>query len=186
MDYVEKTLSEADETSSENIDDTAPGRKPYRPVFLTSNAITLSDKVQIVIRFQGDAEKIHENYDFVHCTNYYLPGSQELNLNRAAMESLITKELIYQGSKYPVCSIIRTRKFLRKGWTINAGQYLKMCFQVSQLDLTDIKVLEDQLTGVDAAYFQEVIKYCKERMEKDDNFKVTVPYLVSIVDKIFG
>jgi len=72
------------------------------------------------------------------------------------------------------------------GWYINAGQILKMLFQISQLDLTDINVLEEQLTGVDAAYFFQVIEYCKKRQEEDKEFKVTVPYLCSIIDKIFG
>jgi len=72
------------------------------------------------------------------------------------------------------------------GWYINAGQILKMLFQISQLDLTDINVLEEQLTGVDAAYFCQVIEYCKKRQEEDKELKVTVPYLCSIIDKIFG
>ena len=40
----------------------------YRPRFITSNAITLSDKIQIVTRFYGNVEEIHKNYDFAHCT----------------------------------------------------------------------------------------------------------------------
>ena len=43
----------------------------YRPVFMSTNAITLSDKVQIVLRFYGQADQLHENYDFIHCTNYW-------------------------------------------------------------------------------------------------------------------
>lgn len=34
----------------------------YQPVYLSSNAITLSDKIQIVIRFYGNPEEIHSNY----------------------------------------------------------------------------------------------------------------------------
>jgi hypothetical protein len=56
-------------------------------------------------------------------------------LRAEALESILTKELRYVGSRYPLCSVIRTRKFLARGWTINAGQYVKMCFQISQLDL---------------------------------------------------
>ena len=37
----------------------------YRPVFLSQNAITLSDRMQIVIRFHGLPNQIHDNYDFV-------------------------------------------------------------------------------------------------------------------------
>ena len=182
--YVEKVVEVADETDSEHLNEMEKER--YRPVFMSANAITLSNKVQLVLRFYGNPEEIHKNYDFVHCTNYWTAKDNKLVLNQLALESLLSRQLQYMGSLYPVCSIIRARKFLKQGWHINAGQYLKMCFQVSELDLTDIEVLEEQLTGVDAAYFFQVIDYCKKRQEADPNFRPDGPYLISIIDKIFG
>ena len=58
---IGETLTEADEIDGSILEDEK--KEKYRPVFLTDNAITLSDKIQIVIRFHGDADKIHENYD---------------------------------------------------------------------------------------------------------------------------
>lgn len=157
-------------------------KKPrYRPVFLSSNAISLSDKVQIVIRFSGDPDEIHENYDFVHCTNYWTSWDNKLVLRPNAIESLLARELRYVGSKYPLCSIIRTRKFIQRGWACTAGQYLKMVMQLQELDLMDINVLEEQLTGVDMAYFTEVI----EALRKRDDKRVDAAYLVELIDRIF-
>lgn len=185
MDYVD-AVTQADESDSKPMDDMDKEKGRYRPVFMSSNAITLSDKIQLVIRFYGEPEEIHKNYDFVHCCNYWTSKDAKLVLNPDALESILTRELQYQGSFYPLCSVIRTRKFLKRGWHINAGQYLKMCFQISELDLTDLQVLEEQLTGVDAAYFYQVIEYCKKRSEEDKEFKITAPYLISIIDKIWG
>lgn len=179
--YVTENLTDADEVSADTLEE----KQPYRPVYITQNAITLSNKIQLILRFFGDADAIHENYDFVHCTNYWTSENRELTLRQVALESILARQLLYNGSCYPVCSIIRTRKFIKRGWHINAGQFLKMCFQVSELDLHNIEVLEDQLIGVDSAYFRQVIEYCKERQQKDDGFKITTPYLVSIIDKIF-
>ena len=159
--------------------------KNYQPIFLSSNAITLSNQMQLIIRFYGKPEEVHKNYDFVHCTNYWVANTDILVLKADALESIVTKHLRYEGSLYPLCSIIRTRKFIQRGWYINAGQYLKMCFQLSELDLTDLDVLEEQLIGVDAAYFGEIIDYCRKRQETDKNFKLDSIYLVEIVDKIF-
>lgn len=172
-------LAEADSTpvSSEEIID-------YHPVFLSPNAVTLSGDVQFVLRFYGQPEQIHENYDFVHCTNYWT-SKGGLVLKQEALEAILAKELVYTGSKYPVCSIIRTRKFVKRGFHINAGQYLKMCFQVSELDLTDIAVLEDQLVGVDSAYFINLIKALQEKASKESEFVLNSGYLCSIIDKIF-
>lgn len=179
-------ISQGDDVPAEVLDEMGKSKEKYRPIFMTSNAITLSNDVQLIMRFYGDPEAIHKNYDFIHCTNYWLSKDLSLHLNQPALESLLSRTLYYVGSKYPVCSVIRTRKFIRRKWHINAGQYIKMLFQVSQLDLTDIDTLEDQLTGVDNAYFYQVIEYFKEQKEKDPNFKIEQTYVVSIIDKIFG
>ena len=154
--------------------------KKYIPVFITANAISLSDDVQLILRFYGEPEEIHKNYDFVHCTNYWTSWGRELVLKKEALESILTKELTYTGSLYPVCSVIRLRKFIKRGWTITAGQILKILWQVSKLDLEDIDVLEDQLTGVDLVYFSSLIDVLKEG-DRDINYQ----YISELVDEIF-
>jgi hypothetical protein len=72
--------------------------------------------------------------DFVHATNYFT-FEEGLVTNVAALESILTKSLRYQGSLYPLTSVIRMKKFIQRGWTVNAGEILKMLFQVSELDL---------------------------------------------------
>jgi len=175
---IEDKYEETEQMALESEDETKP---KFRPIFLSTNAITLSHKLQLVLRFFGDPDKIHENYDFVHCTNYWTSWDKKLELRKEALEAILTKELVYVGSKYPVCSIFRLRKFIKRGWTINAGQILKILMQVSALDLTNIEVLQDQLTGVDCAYFCEVLGKLKE---KDPN-KVNSAYLIEIIDRLF-
>jgi hypothetical protein len=182
-DYVEQVVRDVSEVDEKVIDETSKER--YRPVFFSANAITLSNKIQIIVRFFGAPTEIHSNYDFIHTTNYWLSENRQVYLNSDALESLLSRELVYVGSKYPLCSIIRTRKFLKRGFTINAGQYLKMCFQVSHLDLENIQVLEDQLIGVDAAYFGQLVDALKDHKEKNPEFKLEYGYLATIIDKIF-
>jgi hypothetical protein len=173
-DAYEQTEKAALETEDE-------GKPKFRPVFMSTNAITLSHKVQVVLRFYGEPDVIHENYDFVHCTNYWTSWDGQLTLRQAALESLLSKELRYVGSKYPVCSVIRLRKFIARQWTVNAGQILKMLMQISELDLKNPEVLRDQLTGVDSAYFCQLLTKLKEK----DPDKVNTAYLVEIIDRIF-
>jgi hypothetical protein len=182
-----EAINDADTMNADLLDSSAEtlAKSSYRPVFLSTNAITLSDKIQVVVRFYGEPDEIHKNYDFVHCTNYYDYGKGELVLKPEALECLLNKELKYQGSKYPLCSVIRTRKFIKRGFHINAGQYLKMCFQLSQLDLSNIDVLEDQLIGVDSAYFTMLIEGLRSKQESDKDFKVEENYVATIIDRIF-
>jgi hypothetical protein len=155
----------------------------FRPIFLSSNAITLSDKIQIIIRFYGDPFLIHKNFDFVHCTNYWDSRTRKLILNHEAIKSILVKDLRYVGSKYPICSLMRMKKFVKNGWSCTAGQIFKICYQVSKLNLDDFKVLEDQLTGVDVAYFSELLRILKE--DSDKGKKIDETYIMELVDKIF-
>lgn len=155
--------------------------KSFKPVFLTSNAITLSNKIQIVIRFYGEPDEIHEWYDFVHCTNYWTNWNNNLVLRPEALEAILAKELKYVGSKYPICSVVRLRKFIARGWRVNAGQIVKMAMQISELDLKNPDVLSDQLTGVDTQYFIQLI----ERIKEKDPEKINTAYLCEIIDRLF-
>lgn len=182
-DAADATLyAEQAATVAEQADDDKPR---YRPVFLTTNAITLSHGIQLVLRFYGDPDEIHENYDFAHCTSYWDARTKHLELRPYAMEALLAKELRYIGSRYPICSIMRARKFIQRGWTINAGNILKMAMQISDLDLTDVNTLEEQLTGVDVAYFQEIIAKLKEDESVARTGQVSTTYLCEILDRMF-
>lgn len=167
-------------------EDESTDEKPkYRPRYFTTNAISLTDKIQIVIRFYGDVDKIHENFDFAHCTCSYDYLENKLNLPTKALECIINKELYYIGSKYPLCSIIRTRKFLNRGYHINAGQYVKMALQLNELDLKDFDTFRDQLVGVDSAYFESALRNIEKKMKDDENFKIDNQYLFEVINRIF-
>ena len=56
-----------------------------------------------------------------------------------------------------------------------------MCMQISALDLTNLEILEDQLTGVDTAYFLQVL----DRLKEKDPEKVNTAYLCEILDRMF-
>ena len=161
-------------------------KKPkYRPRYFTTNAISLSDSIQLVIRFWGPVEEIHKNYDFEHCKCSYDWKENKVDLPVKALECIINKELVYNGSRYPLCSIIRTRKFLQRGYHINAGQYVKMALDLNELDLSDFTVFKDQLMGVDSAYFSAVLEYLQKRREEDETFNPDKHYIFEIINRIF-
>lgn len=196
----EEAADEAEAIPAATLDEPAPKTKAqredaakrgrYRVLFVTSNAITLSDKVQLIIRFQGEPGDIHRNFDYQHVLSYWTSWDKRLVLNPVSLECIMAKELRYVGSLYPLCSVIRLRKFIARGWTVNAGQIIKMLWQVNQLDLSNPLVLEDQLVGVDSAYFAQVISALKAKLDKEavDGRvpEVDGTYLMTLVDKVFG
>lgn len=155
-------------------------KKKYRPVFFSQNAITLSDRVQIITRFYGNPEQIHKNFDYVHATCWYDYKEDTLVLPSEALEALLSKTLIYRGSLYPIASLFRIRKFIERGWRITAGQMLKIIWQVSELDLNNRELLNDQLIGVDQAYMFQLIQALR-----NTEGKVDATYIAKIIDGIF-
>ena len=155
--------------------------KMFESIFVSGNAKKLTGKIQIVLRFWGNPPAIHKNYDFVHCMSYWT--KKGLVIPEDSALALLTKELKYQGSRYPLTSIIRTRKFIRKGWKITAGEYLKMAAQLQKIDLFDPNVLEDQLMGVDISYFTAFINKMKAFVATGG--EITTDYVIDLVDEIF-
>lgn len=157
----------------------------FTPVFLSSNAISLKGGVQLIFRFFGEPEDVHKNYDFIHAMSYWDPKTNELVMPGKTLEAILTKELIYTGSKFPLASILRAKKFILRGWTINAGQYLKMVLQLNEMDLLDVNVLKEQLTGVDVFYFLQVINIVQNKIDEDSNFELSSTYLIEVIEKVF-
>ena len=153
----------------------------YRPVFLSENAITLTNKIQLIIRFYGEPDQIHNNYDFVHATCYWDHHKQHLELPSDALEALLSRTLTYKGSLYPIASIFRAKKFIERGWRITAGELLKIMWQISELNLKDMNTLRDQLTGVDMVYMYNLLTALKST----DKDKLNSTYVAEIIDKIF-
>lgn len=54
-----------------NSEATTEEKLKYIPLYFSPNAISLSNKIQIVLRFHGDSTQIHKTFDFIHATNYF-------------------------------------------------------------------------------------------------------------------
>lgn len=157
----------------------------FYPSAITDNAISLTNDIQLILRFYGPPEEIHKNYDFVHVKSYWLSKTGKLYLNPESLEAILAKELRYTGSLYPLASIFRLRKFLSRGWTISAGDIFKMAFQLRSYDLSDPQVLYDQLIGVDVHYFNMMIERIKSDIKSGKVSNISESYVSELVDEIF-
>lgn len=160
----------------------AKKKSRHHVLFMSNNAITLTGKIQLIIRFYGEPDQIHNNYDFTHAKCYWDHGNESLVLPADAMECLLSRTLIYTGSLYPIASIFRMKKFINRGWRISAGQQLKIMWQISEIDLSDKEVLREQLTGVDELYMAELI----DALNAVPAAKITSTYVGKIIDRIFS
>lgn len=183
---AEEIIAAASGTEEDNLisDMEAKSTKKYWPVYVSENAITLTDKIQIVLRFTGTAQQIHQNYDFAHCKNVYDLDADELVLDQLALECLLSKTLRYTGSLYPLCSIFRAKKFIERGWRISAGELLKIAYQTSRIDFNDMEQLREQLVGVDALYFAHLMSAIQKKVETEGS--VVEAVLIDLIDEVFN
>jgi hypothetical protein len=164
--------------------------KDYWPCVLTGNAITLLRQnrkltpVQLILRFTGDPAQIHQNFDWAHATNYWTFQSG-LVTRAEALECLLARELRYVGSQYPLAALLRAFKFVQRGFTRpHAGHLLVLALQLAKLDWDDPHVWEEQLTGVDFAYFREIIQRIRKLLAEGVGMQeIIATYLAQIVEE---
>lgn len=157
----------------------------YKVKCITSNAISLSDDIQIVCRFCGNPEEIFKNYDFVHTMQAYVRNDDELLLNTKSLVSILCKRLEYQGSLFPICSLFRLRKFISRGWTISAVEILKIAYQISKLNLDDIKTLKEQCLGCDFVYLSQFVDALQKWRDDNPDVEFNSEYMFELIEKVF-
>ena len=148
------------------------------PVFVSPNAMTLSNRFQLVFRYTGAPDFVIDQFDFAH-TQMFWNRVSGVKLSDRAKDSLVLNELFYLPGAYPLSSLFRLRKFLLRGWNISIGQLTKLSIQLSKIDYTDLQQLKDQLNGVDIQYINRLVYL----LESENN--MTEERIIAIIDELF-
>jgi len=125
-----------------------------KPVYLSKNAVTLSNGIQIIFRFIGEPEDVFSTFDYEHCKVYWRPDPLGLLLGKLvysgrSQESIAKNELIYTGNtRFVLSAISRLNKFIKRGWGITPSSLLSLAVTSSKIDWSDRKVLEEELLGI--------------------------------------
>lgn len=151
----------------------------YGSIYMTPNAITLLDDVQLILRFFGTPKEIHKNFDFLHCTTYWMGKTNQLVLPQEAVRCIKEKKLKYIGSTFPLSSMMRTKKFIQRGFSCNSKEYLKIALQLSTIDLLNENTLIEQLEGAYNPYFSQLIKLIRAQDKQ-----LTTEKIIELVEKI--
>lgn len=120
----------------------------------TGNAITLSNKIQLITKFSGEPEYVIDKFDFHHTQCCYDCGTGKLHLTDTVEATIKDKALVYTGSEYAVSTLLRIPKYIKRGWSITPVQHMRIIMDVNlNYNLDDSNVLKDQLMGVDLGDF---------------------------------
>jgi hypothetical protein len=97
--------------------------------------------------FYGEPAWMVSSYDYQHCMGYYTGCDRRLVVSAATRQAIITRTLCYQGSRYPMLSLMRLPKFIARGYTIDLGNLFQLVLEVAAGGLGDRGKLH-QLLGL--------------------------------------
>lgn len=97
---------------------------------ITDNAINLSDKIQLITKFIGYPGGVVKNFDWQHIKSWYSCKEEKLYLTDDVYRLICEKELIYTGSDYPLSSLMRLKKYIKKGWNVSNTTILHIALDI--------------------------------------------------------
>lgn len=137
----------------------------YHVKLITDNAINLSDKIQLITRFSGTPKEVTDNFDWQHIKSYFI-FPDTLVLTDDVYRLIVEKELIYTGSDYPLSSLFRLKKYLKKGWNVSIKTMTHIAMDIvkefsehthvnEDIFKVDVDVLIKQLNGRNKIMYEE-------------------------------
>jgi len=148
-------------------DDTVPQifyeykEKPeIRKIYETETAITfeVEDLIVQVIVMDGiidQPEKIIESFDFTISQGCYDFKIDEFIFKENFLKDLAQKKLVYTGSEYPIATLLRMKKFIKRGFDISGINCIKIGLDIERLNIKTIRGLREQLLGVDVMLLKD-------------------------------
>jgi len=90
-----------------------------------------------------------DNFDFSVCKAVYNLDSEEFYFDDNFFVDLAARRLsIGSGTRFPLMSVIRTKKYLDRGFTISRNESLKSLLMVSKLDLSTLEECKKHINGL--------------------------------------
>jgi len=165
---------------------------------ITENSVNLSDKIQLVTKFTGEPEKIVKSFDWKHIKSYYI-YPDKIIFSDDVYRLICEKELIYTGSKFPLSTLLRVRKYIKKGWTISTASMTHVVMDIVKTFLDkdkpiarkreawhedyvdewvefDVRGLVDQLNGIDPLDIQA-------RLEAQYGKHLSIKEIINLINK---
>lgn len=127
---------------------------------------------------QENINDVFKYFDFYCCMGAYDTEKREFILNDRFLSDNVEKVLTFNpGTKYPICSLHRTLKYQRKGYTLPGIEIVKMSLSIHNLKLNTYKDLKEQLQGIDTEFLLPITSKLMKTPDK--------PYSMEEIFKFF-
>lgn len=128
---------------------------PTYDMVITNNAISIQERdgsspgYQFILTIHNsEPEKIVSQFDYLHCQSFYQFDTQRYFSTPEINHAVFNKQLIFKGGLNPLSSIVRMKKFGRRGWSISQLQILKiLAFASEAIDFNNAHMVQSLLRG---------------------------------------
>ena len=144
-------------------------------------------KIQVIIMpdlICQDPKDIINQFDYSVCMGAYDIDNKQFILQDGFIEHIARRELYFNvNAKYPLASLFRLRKYLKKGYTISGTEIIKLGLSINNLKMTNYMELKKQLEGIDTLFLAELTNklMTPEYAEREYDFNA----FVSMIDEYF-
>lgn len=145
-------------------------------------------KIQLIIMSSLICENpvdIIKQFDYSVCMGAFDVESDAFILDPLFLEDVSRRELRYNiSAKYPIASLFRLRKYLKKGYTISGLEMVKLGCAINNLQMKSYRDLRDQLQGIDTLFLMDLTNKLgsSEYGSKEYDFSV----FTSLLEKYSG
>jgi hypothetical protein len=132
------------------------------PSFRTTSALSYiieGERVQLIRKYFGSPEYIIGKFDFTVCMAAYVPGGFadfQFVLGDNFLYDLAQKTLRYSPGAYPISSLWRVQKFIKRDFRLPAMEAIKLALAINNLQIDSYEVLKDQLEGIDTLFLKDL------------------------------
>ena len=125
----------------------------YEAISLTSKSITFSiNNIQLqLIHFDyfNSPKEIFNSFDFYCNMIAYDFKTGKFSSDENFFSSVASREIEFNHkTKFPINSLIRTRKYIERGYSLSTKQYLKIALAISELNIKSWNELKEQICGI--------------------------------------
>ena len=145
----------------------------YHCINETSRSLILVNKnnnklnINMIIFDWFDApEDIFNLFDFTICQSAF--DGKNFYFSKDYFKDVMSRSLFYnKNTRYPVSSLLRLKKYFKKGYKISRNQFLKMCLNVSNRNIETYEQLESEIGGVYGIELDKIMPDLKDNFSLD-------------------
>jgi hypothetical protein len=166
-------------------------RTKASPVFVTDHATTYrceGNTFQLVKVVFGSAAEVFDKFDFTVCMGAYSCGEDTFTLQTHFIQHNSQRKLVFhKGTLFPICSMVRTVKYMRRGYTMTGVERIRIAMAVSRLQLTSWQDVKKQLQGIDTTFLKPLTDnmLSEGRADKTFDYDEFDAYIEDIMTKYY-